>query len=156
MINTRFRFKFQILDLDNISVIWASRRFQMKKVELVDLDQIIYNFHIKFISMRVKTKKLRFFWKWIGPYRRPKRRRGLLWYPDTGAIAVGYCSPPNHPTSVSNGGSSLPPLKQRWWYSFAKYCEDVYFCKFVKNIKIKIRSQKTSYSHLLWFVLTSL
>jgi hypothetical protein len=33
-IDTMFRFRIQILDLDSISIIWTLRWFQMKKFEL--------------------------------------------------------------------------------------------------------------------------
>jgi hypothetical protein len=70
MIDTMFRFKIWILDLDSISIIWASRWFEMKKSlnqKVVDLHEI-YNFHIKFISFWVHTKKLQFLkMYWFDP-----------------------------------------------------------------------------------------
>jgi hypothetical protein len=58
MIDRRFRFEFQILDPDSISVILA----KWKKVELADLDKMI-QFSYKVYLHASQNKKVVIFWK---------------------------------------------------------------------------------------------
>jgi hypothetical protein len=61
MIDTIFRFEIQILYLDidylSLKMILSEKGLNYK---VVDLNEI-YSFHIKFISIPVRTKKITFF-----------------------------------------------------------------------------------------------
>jgi hypothetical protein len=111
-----------VADLDNISIIWGARWLQMKSLNYKGIDLIeSYKFHIKFIYIRVHTKKLWFFENRLNP----------------NTTVVGHCSTCNRcgpwhfvPTAMGYDSCNIVLLN---------FETVVYFCKMKKN---KLKNSK--------------
>jgi hypothetical protein len=121
-------------DLDSISIVWLWRWLQMEKTlnyKVLDLVES-YNFHVKFTSIWVQTKKITNFWKQIVP---------PIAGGHGGSSHYSTHARGNVSTAVGHNGRTPAAVPRRQMYSFVNFLADHLFLKQKKKVKRKSKNE---------------